>query len=54
MVLMGISGGLEGLETENVEKPLVLPLLFEEHLKGATTKTLFWGEAVWVLFRSKS
>ena len=42
--VMGTYGGLVGPKTENVEKPVVLPLLFEEHLKGATTKTLFWGD----------
>ena len=32
--VMGTCGGLVGPKTENVEKPLVLPLLFEGRTKG--------------------
>ena len=32
--MMHICGGLGGAKSENVEKPLVLPLLFEGQAKG--------------------
>ena len=36
--VMGTCGGLVGPKTENVEKPLVLPLLFEGQAKGRRRK----------------
>ena len=41
--VMGICGGLVGPKTENVEKPLVLPLLFEGQTKGRPRNHCFEG-----------